>query len=78
MDGRVGLGREERARLDGSGSGVRERKGGRAGWMGEWSEGERRRQGWMREWASGLQGCVATGLHGCRASELRDSVITMT
>ena len=24
-----------------------ERGGGRAGWIGEWGEGERRRQGWM-------------------------------
>ena len=26
---------------------MRKRGGGRAGWMGEWDEGERREQGWM-------------------------------
>ena len=47
MDGRVRLGREEGAWLDGWGCGVRERGGGRTGLMVEWDEGERRRQGWM-------------------------------
>ena len=26
---------------------MRERGGGRAGWMGEWDKGERRGQGWL-------------------------------
>ena len=31
----------------GGGSGMRERGGDRAGWKGEWDEGETREQGWM-------------------------------
>ena len=42
MDGRVGCGREEGVGLDRWESGVRERGGDRAGWMGEWGEGERK------------------------------------
>ena len=45
------------------GSRVKERGGGRAGWIGELREGERRRQGWMhggvglgREEGAGLDG----------------------
>ena len=37
----------EGADLDGWGRGLRERKGGRAGWMGELGEVERRGQGRM-------------------------------
>ena len=43
----MGRGREEEARLDGWGSGMRERRGGRTGWMVKWDEGEKRGQGWM-------------------------------
>ena len=50
MDGGVGLGIEEKAGLDGWGSGVRESGKSSAGWMGEWDEGERRgTAGWMNE-----------------------------
>ena len=35
MDTGVGLGREKAAGLDGWGSGMKEREGGRSGWMGE-------------------------------------------
>ena len=34
------------------GSRVRERKGGRVRWMGEWDEGEKRGHGWM-DWGVG-------------------------
>ena len=47
MDTGVGSGREEEARMDGCGSWMRLRGGGRAGWMREWDEGERLRQAWM-------------------------------
>ena len=33
--------------MDGWGCGVRERGRGRAGWMREWGEGEKRWQGWI-------------------------------
>ena len=33
--------------LDGFGSGIREREGGGAAWIGKWDEGERKGQGWM-------------------------------
>ena len=33
--------------MDGWGSGMRERGGGRAAWMGEWDEGERIGRGLM-------------------------------
>ena len=42
MDGGVGCGREEGVGQNGWKSGVWERGGGRAGWMGEWGVGERR------------------------------------
>ena len=38
--------REEGVELDGWWSVMRERGGGRAGWMVEWDEGERRGRGW--------------------------------
>ena len=41
------MGREEGTRLDGLVSGMRERGGGRGGWMEEWGKGDKRRQGWM-------------------------------
>ena len=47
MDRRVGLGREEGAELDVWGNRVRERNGGKVGWMGVWGERERKGQGWM-------------------------------
>ena len=47
IDGGVGLGRERGTGLDGLGSGMRERGGGGAGWMGEWDEVERMGEGWM-------------------------------
>ena len=47
MDGGVNLMKEEGAGLDGWGSGLRERVGVKDGWMGEWSNGERRGRGWM-------------------------------
>ena len=49
MDGGVGLGRDEGAGLDRCGSGMRERGGGVAAWIGEWDAGERRGRGWMDE-----------------------------
>ena len=41
MDGKAGSEREEEPRLDGWGSGMREREGGRTAWMGEWDEVEK-------------------------------------
>ena len=39
--------RKKAAGLDGWGSGVRERKKGRVGYIGEWGKGERTGKGWM-------------------------------
>ena len=47
MDGGEGLGRKRGTGMHGLGSGMRERGLGRAGWIGEWYEGERIGQGWM-------------------------------
>ena len=53
MRGRKGDG------LDGWGSGVREIRRGRPGWMWEWVEGEKKGQGLMN---GGMEGA---GLNGC-------------
>ena len=61
MGAGVGLGREEGAGLDGWGSGMKEREGGRAGWMGEEIRMKgivRRRngRGKGKEWREGEKG----------------------
>ena len=43
------------AGLDESGSGVKGRKGDRAGWMGEWSEGDKKGKSWIHLGSEGTE-----------------------
>ena len=47
MDWGSGLREKNGTGLDGWRIGMRERRRGRAGLMGEWDEGEKRERGWM-------------------------------